>query len=229
MKRPRLWSDCLSRLIWVWVVALSSYCPAADTPANLTVRESGAALYSRQDIESDKLGTLEKGEALIPVAEAVGQETWYMVKTERGLFGWVRAADVSGTDRLKEAFKEQTPATATWSARTSNGRAFEGTWTAEPSSSADKMAGSWTLRDGADKVVLRGTWAAQKFSTGWSGVWRAAVEGQRKEYTGSWTADFSHAREAPLGELFETAARDAIRGIWSGGNDSGSWIIRASN
>ena len=73
-------------------MTIPSFCPAADTPLGLTVRESGTALYSRQDVESDKLGTLQKGETLIPVGEAVGQETWYMVKTQGGLFGWVRAA-----------------------------------------------------------------------------------------------------------------------------------------
>jgi hypothetical protein len=174
----------LSLLIWLLAVAAPTFSPAADAPPALTVRESGTPLYSRQDVESDKLGTLKKGETLIPVGEAVGQETWYMVKTQSGLFGWVRAAEVSGAELLKEAFKEETPPASTWSARSASGRALQGTWTAESGSSADKVLGSWTLRDGADKVVLSGTWLAQKFSTGWSGTWRAAVGGQKKEYGG---------------------------------------------
>jgi hypothetical protein len=43
------------------------------------------------------------------------------------------------------------------------------------------------------------------------------------------TADFSGAREASILDLFNAAARNAIRGLWSAGNDSGSWTIRAAN
>jgi len=98
----------------------------------------------------------------------------------------------------------------------------------DPASSPAKASGTWTLGEGLDKTVLRGTWSAQKFSTGWSGTWRATVEGQKREFTGSWTADFPQARETSIGELFSTVARDAIRGIWSADNDSGSWAIRAA-
>jgi hypothetical protein len=73
----------------------------------LTVRETGAALYSQQEVESDKIATLQKGAVLTPLAEAVGQQTWYMVKTQDGLFGWVRGTDVSGEDQLRASFKEQ--------------------------------------------------------------------------------------------------------------------------
>jgi len=134
---------------------------------------------------------------------------------------------VSGGDQLRQAFKEQ-PKLSTWSARTVAGRTFAGSWTVEPAAAADKASGTWTLGEGGDKIVLRGTWSAQKFSTGWGGTWRAAVEGQKQELAGSWTADFPQAREASIGELFSTVARDAIRGIWSADNDSGSWALRAT-
>lgn len=229
MKNFHAFSRRFSPLIWLLAVAAPAFSPAADAPPALTVRESGTPLYSHQDVKSDKLGTLKKGETLIPVGEAVGQENWYMVKTQGGLFGWVRAAEVSGAELLKEAFKEETPSTSTWSARNASGRALQGTWTADRGSSADKVSGSWTLRDGADRVVVSGTWLAQKFSTGWSGTWRAAVDGQRREYAGTWTADFSEAREPSIIDLFSAAARKAVRGVWSAGNDSGSWTIRAAN
>jgi hypothetical protein len=213
-------------LILLLAFALPSICFAAETPPGLTVRESGASLYARQEPDSDKIATLQKGEMLAPLAEAVGQQTWYMVKTQRGLVGWVRSVDVSGGDQLRQAFKEQ-PKLSTWSAQTATGHVLEGNWTVNPASSPDKASGTWTLGETFDKVALRGTWSAQKFSTGWSGTWRAAVDSQRREFTGSWTADFPQARETSIGELFVTAARDAIRGIWSAGNDSGSWTIRA--
>jgi hypothetical protein len=213
-------------LVWLLAFALLSISPAAETPTGLTVRESGAALYARQELDSDTIATLQKGEMLAPLAEAVGQQTWYMVKTRNGLVGWVRSVDVSGGDQLRQSFKEQ-PKLSTWSAQTDTGQVLEGNWTIDPAASTDKASGTWTLGENSGNVTLRGTWSAQKFSTGWSGTWRAGVQGQPREFTGSWTADFPQARETSIGELFVTAARDAIRGIWSAGNDSGNWTIRA--
>jgi hypothetical protein len=213
-------------LVWLLALAFLSISPAAETPAGLTVQGSGAVLYARQELDSDKIATLKKGEMLAPLVEVVGQQTWYMVKTQNGLVGWVRSADVSGGDQLRQAFKEQSKL-STWSAQTDTGQVFEGNWTVDPAASSDKAWGTWTLGENSSKVTLRGTWFAQKFSTGWSGTWRAGVQGQPQEFTGSWTADFPQARDTSIGELFATAARDAIRGIWSAGNDSGNWSIRA--
>src|SRR5437667_7048967 len=75
---------------------------AAESPAALTVRDADASLYSRQDDYSDKIGSLQKGETLVPLAEAVGQQTWYLVQTKQGLSGWVRASDVIVTEKVKE-------------------------------------------------------------------------------------------------------------------------------
>jgi hypothetical protein len=225
MEHLRFLANFFLRPGWLFLLALASLCSAADAPFSLTVRNSGVHLYSRQEVDSHRLAPLQKGETLVALAEAVGNETWYMVKTQGGLLGWVRGADVSGGERLKEAFMEQSA--STWSARNASGRTLEGDWTVEPGAATDKVSGTWTVRDGP-LIVLRGTWAAQKFSTGWSGVWRAAAEGQRNEYVGSWTADFSHAPESPLVELFEAAARNAVRGLWNSAKDSGSWSISAA-
>jgi hypothetical protein len=132
---------------------------------------------------------------------------------------------------VKEVFKEATEeqSVSTWSARTSSGRTFEGTWTIDPGSSATAVSGTWTLRDPTGKTDLRGTWSAEKFTTGWHGVWRAAVDGKSDGYAGSWTAAFSAAHDAPLIELFEASVKDVIRGVWSAGGHSGSWTIRAAN
>jgi hypothetical protein len=199
---------------------------AAETTPALVVQDAGASLYPRQDAESEPIAKLAKGEALIPMVEAVGPTTWYMVKTRQGLIGWVRAADVSVSTQVKEAFKEQVG--STWSARTGDGRTFEGTWTVEPAATANAASGTWTVSEGAGKVSLRGTWSAQKFATGWSGTWRAAAEGQQGEMGGSWTADFNRPRETRFADLFAAAARDAIRGIWSAGSQSGSFALRAA-
>ncbi|HEU4340094.1 MAG TPA: SH3 domain-containing protein [Candidatus Binatia bacterium] len=192
---------------------------------------SGAYLYSRQDEESSPIAKLEKGERLVPLIEAIGQQVWYMVKTQGGLTGWVRAVDVTATAQVKEVFKEATedPSLSTWSARTSSGRTFDGTWTINPGSSATAVSGTWTLSDPTGKTNLRGTWTAEKFATGWQGVWRAVVDGRSGDYAGSWTAAFDAAHDASFIELFEASVKDAIRGLWSAGGQSGSWTLRAAN
>src|SRR5262245_25812635 len=83
-----------SRLVCLLVLSLPSLCNAGEATASLTVREAGGALYAQQDTQSDQIAILQKGQLLTPLAEAVGQQTWYMVKTSQGLVGWVRAIDV---------------------------------------------------------------------------------------------------------------------------------------
>ena len=75
-------------------------------------------------------------------------------------------------------------------------------------------------------TVLRGSWSAEKHATGWNGTWQAAAEGREAEYAGSWSAEFPHVHNARFAELFEAAAKETIRGLWTGGSDSGSWSIR---
>jgi len=218
-------SECwlvLSLLIF----AFPSSGDPGESPAAITVRESGSYLYARQEIESDKIATLKKGEVLTPLGEAIGAMTWYMVKTQHGVIGWVRAGDVELSGQLQKAFREEQ--VSTWSARSGSGRIYEGTWTVNPNTTPSSASGTWTLRNDMGAIVLRGTWSADKFSTGWNGTWRAAVEDKPKEYAGSWSADYPHNRDVRFAELFEAAARQAVRGIWTGGAQSGSWSIRAA-
>jgi hypothetical protein len=197
---------------------------AAGAPPTLAARATGVGLYAQQDAETDRIATLEEGETLFPMVEAVGRETWYMVRTRRGVIGWVRAADVIASSETREAFRER-ETTSTWSARTADGRTLAGTWSVAPSSTPRSAAGGWTLSDGQGATVLRGSWSADKHETGWNGVWRATMEG-KGEYTGSWSADLPHLRNAPFAEMFTAAAKEAIRGLWTGGAASGSWSIR---
>jgi Bacterial SH3 domain len=214
-------------LLFLSILIPSRQVNGADSPPVLTARESGVALYARQDEETDRIGTLEKGEALFPIAESVGTGIWYMVRTKQGTIGWVRGSDVVLSSQTKEAFREKQLGSSTWAARTGDGKTFNGTWTVAPNSSQNAASGWWTLSDGNGAPVMRGSWTAEKHATGWNGVWRAAIEGGQGEHTGSWSAEFSHMRNARFAELFEAAAKEAIRGLWTGGNDSGSWAIRA--
>jgi hypothetical protein len=71
-----------------------SHLSGRAVPPRLVVGAKDAALYSRQDDEAEKIAELSQGEILVPMIQTSGQVDWYMVKTEKGLTGWVRSADV---------------------------------------------------------------------------------------------------------------------------------------
>ena len=220
------------RQLFMIMLLLASLLPlsrAADPTPALTVSKSDVYLYSQHDSVSPRLATLQKDEPLTLVAEAVGLQTWYMVRTRQGLVGWVQASDVTLSETAKKVFTEENLSNSTWSAQASDGTTYQGTWSVEPKASSKAPAGEWTLQDTSGKTVFRGTWSAEKFSTGWNGVWRAQAEGSKVEYTGSWSADLTHGSEARLANLFEAAARNAVRGVWTGGRQSGTWSIQAAS
>ena len=62
-------------------------------PVRLIVAKS-TGLYPRQDGEAEKLAQLSEGETLVPMIQAAGGSGWFMVKTQKGLVGWVMGTDV---------------------------------------------------------------------------------------------------------------------------------------
>jgi hypothetical protein len=184
-------------------------------------------LFASQDDKAERLGKLERGEELTPLASSAGATTWYLVRTRKGIIGWVRSSDLSARHAGEAFFKEDVlPRRSTWSAVTASGRTFTGTWSVE-ASPATNASGTWTWRDGSDQPVLQGTWSAEKFSTGWNGVWRAVVDGQSTEYSGTWTAALGLADRNRLADLLEAAVSGAVRGVWATENHSGVWSITA--
>ncbi|MGH7793811.1 MAG: hypothetical protein ACREQ2_02755 [Candidatus Binatia bacterium] len=225
----RAWSAFRYCMLFSIIVLLPPPGPthAADAPSALTVRETGVALYAQQDAETIRIATLEKDEILVPIVEAIGREVWYMVRTKQGLVGWVRGVDVIVSNQTREAFREKDSDTSTWTARRADGRTFHGTWSVAPNFTQRSASGAWILSDTTGATVMRGSWSADKHNTGWNGVWRAEVEGRDGKHSGSWSAELPHVRNAPFSELFAAAAREAIRGLWTGGSQSGSWSIRS--
>jgi len=199
---------------------------AADSTSSLTARESGVPLYARQDLESEPVSRLEKGEVLIPMAESVAQEVWYMVRTKQGQIGWVRAADVVASGQVKDTFKEKETSSSSWAARTEDGRTFVGTFSVAPNATARAARGLWTLKDAGGATVMSGGWSAEMHSTGWNGTWRASAEGRQGEFNGSWSAEVTSSKKGSFTDLFEAAVKEAMRGLWTGAGQSGSWTIR---
>jgi hypothetical protein len=215
-----------SSLIFFLLLSVMSLGLAADSARPLAVRESSVVLYSHQDEDSLQLAILHKDEPLTLLAEALGNQRWYMVRTQHGLIGWLRASDVTLSETARRVLTEEILSTSTWSAQASGGSLYQGTWSVESNVSAKSAAGAWTLQDPGGKTVLVGTWSAEKFSTGWNGAWRASSKGSKLEYGGSWSAVLQHASELPLSDLFKAAALSAVRGVWTGGYRSGTWAIR---
>ena len=159
---------CSALLCCVLFLAASTSLSAAAAPA-LIAREPGTPLYARQDRESEPIIRLPKGEVLTPIAESVGHEKWYMVRTMQGQIGWVRAADVGASEQIKETLIEKEPESSNWSAVTNEGRTFNGSYSVDPKSTDRLARGVWSLRDANGNTVLRGAWVAQMQSTGWNG------------------------------------------------------------
>ena len=216
---------CSALLCCVLFFAAPISLRAAAAPV-LTVREPGTPLYARQDSESQPILRLSKGEILTPMAESIGQEVWYMVRTMQGQIGWVRAADVGASEQVKETLIEKEPESSNWTAVADDGRTFTGSYSVDPKSTDRSARGAWSLRDADGNTVLRGTWVAQMHNTGWNGTWRAAVEGQQREFSGSWSATLPAARPSRFAAMFELAIQEAVKGSWTGANQSGSWSIK---
>jgi|SRR5690242_1438064 len=63
-------------------------------PTRLVVSAKTTGLYPRQDEETEKIEQLSQGDALSPMVQSAGSNSWYMVKTSKGLVGWVKGTDV---------------------------------------------------------------------------------------------------------------------------------------
>jgi len=63
-------------------------------PIRLIVAVKETGLYPKQDDESEKLAQLLQGETLVPMVQSSGGNDWYMVKTQKGVIGWVKSIDV---------------------------------------------------------------------------------------------------------------------------------------
>ena len=64
-------------------------------PARLVVSAKTTGLYPRQDEETERIEQLSQGDTLSPMVQSAGNNSWYMVKTSKGLVGWVKGSDVT--------------------------------------------------------------------------------------------------------------------------------------
>ena len=212
-------------LLVLAVILFRSPGSAAESSPTLTVGESGASLYARQDSESEVIAKLASGEALVPLAQGTERESWYMVRTQQGTIGWVKASEVKASEQVGNVFREVQP--NTWRASNSAGSTYSGTWTVEENTATGEVYGTWTLSGGKTKTVIGGTWSANKSPKGWDGAWRAVGSDKKMQYSGTWSSTIQLKPEARFADLFEAAVKDLVGGGWKSGAQSGSWSIQA--
>jgi len=63
-------------------------------PARLVVAVDDAGFFPNQNDQSEKLGQLNRGEILTPMIQTAGGNDWFMVKTQKGIIGWIKSRDV---------------------------------------------------------------------------------------------------------------------------------------
>ena len=111
---------------------------------------------------------------------------------------------------------------------TAGTRILQGTWTATLNPSTRNLAqGSWSLIEG-NRVVLQGTWAAEKQRAGWRGAWSALVATARAgspPITGTWQANVKDATLATLADMLQRTAEGQVDGTWRHGGMSGTWSL----
>jgi len=74
--------------------------PTILIPLKVFAKSSGAVVRAGQDPQSQVVAKLEKGDELATLGNSSGAgEDWYMVKTAKGLIGWVKAAEVEQPTR----------------------------------------------------------------------------------------------------------------------------------
>lgn len=75
---------------------------AAPLATALIVKSHGVALHGQQDAQSEVIVRLDRGDQLAPIVNASsGAEAWYMVKTQAGAVGWIRATEVDEVAKKK--------------------------------------------------------------------------------------------------------------------------------
>jgi hypothetical protein len=77
----------------------------------LVVAVSDAGLFPRQDDESEKIAQLSLGDLLIPMVQSNGGTEWYMVKTQKGLVGWIKSVDVKEEKATNKILETDLPKT----------------------------------------------------------------------------------------------------------------------
>jgi clan AA aspartic protease (TIGR02281 family) len=87
------------------LVADQSYSQQDSVPT-VSVAKPGVKLYARQEEQSEVVAEIEPGEKLLPLASTSAKDPWYLVRTEKGILGWIKSSEIHVSEKLENAFKE---------------------------------------------------------------------------------------------------------------------------
>ena len=120
-----------------------------------------------------------------------------------------------------------------WSATVGTSRVLRGTWSATlDSASPDRAVGTWALLDDGNRLLLEGTWSADKGARGWQGTWSARVtpragrSAPARTLSGTWRADIKDPNIRTLAGLLQHAVIDQVSGTWRSGALGGGWRLK---
>src|SRR6476660_4075199 len=90
------WMICLVLLFPLSIAAQQGESPSNEIP-----------LYSTADEFSPRLGSIKSSAGLAPIAEATvpGGGRWYLVKSEGGVVGWIKADTNDDVKKIASRFK----------------------------------------------------------------------------------------------------------------------------
>lgn len=77
-----------------------------DSVPTVSVAKPGVKLYARQEESSEVVAEIHPGEKLLPLATTSAKDPWYLVRTEKGLLGWIKSSEIHVSEKLENAFKE---------------------------------------------------------------------------------------------------------------------------
>ena len=115
----------------------------------------------------------------------------------------------------------------TWIASAGRGQTLHGSWTGSAlPRHPDAAEGTWALVNGG-RIVLEGTWRAEKDRQGWEGHWTARTT-RGESMAGSWGADVEHWKGRSFQELLELTLQEEVSGWWQVGARQGNWWLKGS-
>jgi clan AA aspartic protease (TIGR02281 family) len=92
----------------ILAVLVPALADAQTSSASQPVKVTGTArLFTAPDDASAQLNAPQLGDTLYPIAETIGSEDsrWYLVKTQSGVVGWIKAEGSSDAKRTEELFR----------------------------------------------------------------------------------------------------------------------------
>jgi hypothetical protein len=129
-----------------------------------------------------------------------------------GTFGWQSVPVFHGT--WEATIGPQEVLHGTWTGRTLPGRPNAG-------------EGSWTIVN-AGRVVLAGSWRAEKVPRRWEGSWSGRTM-NGGSLGGTWGAYLEEWSGKTFQDMLRRTLQEEVSGWWQSGRDQGYWWLKGSS